>query len=303
MSEAHKYDVAFSFRARDLPLAEQLRGRLAPLNCFVYAGSQDVVAATDGMDTFRGVFKEQSKLNVVLFRDGWGSTPWTGIEEIAIKDSCLNNKFGNLVFARLDNANVPDWLPDTHQLFDLTLYSLDELVGVIKSRAQARGAIIRTETGIEKARRLADVERTAREERQYLDSAVAVRAALNSLADIKSALAQQAGEASKTHPELAFRFGSGNPSSFDFIFAGIRIRVDFNHFSNSVRDCFLNVEFLHTQSHRPHLLDGEKLLVAHIPGIGICWKPDRGAPIVASQVADRWLTAMVDHRERLRNGS
>ena len=44
-------------------------------------------------------------------------------------------------------------MPDTHIHLDLTQYSLDELVGAIKARAQELGAELRAETPIERARR------------------------------------------------------------------------------------------------------------------------------------------------------
>jgi hypothetical protein len=290
------YDVALSFRAHDLGLAEQLRDRLSPLNCFVYSRNQDVVAATDGLETFRNVFRNEARLNVILFRSGWGNTPWTGVEEIAIRDACLQTKYANLVFVRLDSSVTPSWLPDTHQLFDLTLYPIDQLVGVIKSRAQALGSVVRAESAVEKAQRIAHAEQLERETRQYLHSEAAVMAARESFTEIKAALAEQTELVAKTHPGWAARFGSGSPSHFEVHFAGLRLYVTFEHFSNSVRDCCAKAEFMKQRDYKSERVGSDVLEVAHTPAMGICWKPVNGTPLAPGAVADRWLNRMLELR-------
>jgi hypothetical protein len=121
--EKFEYDVALSLRHGDLGLADEIKLAIdPPLRCFLYARKQEEIAGSDGLDTFRTVFRRDSRLNVVLYRDGWGKTPWTGVEEVAIKDACLRTKYRNLLWVRLDGAATPDWLPDTHQQFDLAAY-------------------------------------------------------------------------------------------------------------------------------------------------------------------------------------
>jgi len=63
----------------------------ANLEVFVYSKKQDQLAGTDGMESFREVFREQSRLNVVLFRAGWGETRFTRVELAAIKDLTLGH--------------------------------------------------------------------------------------------------------------------------------------------------------------------------------------------------------------------
>ena len=51
----------------------------------------------------------------------------------------------------LDDAPAPAWVPDSYQHFDLKRYSFDELVGIIKARAQEHGAALRPVTAVEMA--------------------------------------------------------------------------------------------------------------------------------------------------------
>ena len=86
----YKYDVAFSFLDRDEPLARELAGLLTPLSTFVYSEQQLEVAAKDGVDAFTAVFRRDARIVAVLYRDGWGKTKWTRVEEQAIKSRFLD---------------------------------------------------------------------------------------------------------------------------------------------------------------------------------------------------------------------
>ncbi len=153
MPNGVEHDVAISFLSRDSDTAVAIADRLAPLNVFCFPRNQEEIAGRDGMDTFRNAFRHQSRIQVILFRGGWGETPWTGIEQTAIQERCLAEGWRGLFFVSLDEADRPNWVPDTEIHFDLTTYTMDQLVGAIKARAQELGAEIRVETPIERARR------------------------------------------------------------------------------------------------------------------------------------------------------
>ena len=106
-----RYDVAVSFLARDEPLAHEIAELLAPMHVFVYSKEQEEVAGREGIEAFRGVFREGSELMLVLYREGWGQTPWTQVEETAIRDFCLESGWNRLVFVRLEREqSIPGWL-------------------------------------------------------------------------------------------------------------------------------------------------------------------------------------------------
>lgn len=87
---SQQYDVAVSFLSVDEPLALQTHAKLSEsLEVFVYSKKQEQLAGTDGLESFRQVFRADSRMVVVLYRDGWGQTPWTRVEEAAIKDRFL----------------------------------------------------------------------------------------------------------------------------------------------------------------------------------------------------------------------
>jgi len=106
--EEHDLDVAISFKSEDANLATDIRGRLGKsLDTFVYTAKQEELAGTDGLETLRKVFRHRAKLVVILFRSGWGETPWTRVEMEAITDRFLKQGPGFLFVITLDSAPPP----------------------------------------------------------------------------------------------------------------------------------------------------------------------------------------------------
>lgn len=84
-----KYDVAFSFLVRDEQLARGLNDRLQTrVRTFIYSDAERQVqlAGRDGEEAFAKVFGEESRIVVVLYRDGWGESGFTAAEATAIRN-------------------------------------------------------------------------------------------------------------------------------------------------------------------------------------------------------------------------
>src|ERR1700741_1564790 len=118
-----EFDVAISFLSQDEALARSIAEKLAPLKVFVYSKDQEKVAGREGIEAFRDIFRHSCRVAMVLYRDGWGKTPWTAVEEIAIRDLCLENRFDPLMFVRLDLAgDRPKWVPDSYLHLDFRTF-------------------------------------------------------------------------------------------------------------------------------------------------------------------------------------
>jgi hypothetical protein len=171
------YDVAISFLSNDEPLAVRIGNELSEnLRVFVYSKRQEELAGTDGLESFRKTFFSDSTLIVVLYREGWGKTRWTGVEEMAIKDRMFHGGWESLLFVMLDESKPPRWLPTTHIRLSYDRYR-DTLIGAIKMRSQELGSALKVETALEKAKRVQSNE-LARAERDRLlmnDGATAVQ--------------------------------------------------------------------------------------------------------------------------------
>lgn len=168
-AEKYEYDVAISFLSQDEPFARQLAEALAPLRVFVYSKAQEQVAGTEGVEAFRVVFRERSRLALVPFRPGWGETPWTRVEATAIRDNCLEHGWDRLFVVRLRrDGRLPKWIPESHIYFDPQTFGLGDLVGAVKARCADLGTELRQPSPAERARAMAQREAFDSETRDLL---------------------------------------------------------------------------------------------------------------------------------------
>src|SRR4029077_19900609 len=129
--ENPKYDVAISFLAQDGEIAAALDQKLREgLEVFFFPRKQEELAGTDGLESMRKTFFDDSRIMVVLYRERWGKTPWTRVEETAIKEACLEHGWQRLFFLVLDSASIlPVWLPRNLVRFNYSDFELEQAVG------------------------------------------------------------------------------------------------------------------------------------------------------------------------------
>jgi hypothetical protein len=73
----------------------------------------------------------------------------------AIQDSCLKTANRSLLCVQLDkNDPMPDWLPTTHIRCVLGDFTIDQLVGAIKSKVQELGGVIQRPDAMSEAKRV-----------------------------------------------------------------------------------------------------------------------------------------------------
>jgi hypothetical protein len=161
------YDVAISFLYQDLALAQALYDELSKgLEVFFFPRNQEELAGSEGLESMREPFRSQSRINVVLYRPRWGKTPWTAVEEVAVKESCLATSYRTIFFFVIEpTPEIPTWLPETHVRFNYADFNLEQAVGAIKARVKERGghfkpmtpsrkvAILQAEEEYQRARR------------------------------------------------------------------------------------------------------------------------------------------------------
>jgi hypothetical protein len=171
MSE-YKYDVAFSFLAQDESLASQLNDLIGErFTTFLYSNRQTELAGSDGEETFNQVFGKDARVVVVFFRKGWGDTPWTRIEQTALRNRAYHQGYDFALFIPLDSPpSAPEWLPKTQLWFGLERFGLNGAASVIEARIQQAGGATRLETSIDAAARLAREMERERERQMFLSS-------------------------------------------------------------------------------------------------------------------------------------
>lgn len=173
-----QYDIAFSFTKEDEGVATQINDLLQDrYQTFLYSSAQEKLAGTDGEETFNAVFKEQARLVAVLLRPEWGSTSWTRIEQIAIKNRAYDEGYDFATFiVTVPRTPIPDWLPRTRIWYDLPRFGLDGAAAVLAARVQERGGVSVEETLAARTARLERAQNLNQEREAFAGSEAGVRA-------------------------------------------------------------------------------------------------------------------------------
>lgn len=166
----HKYEVAFSFLKEDEAIAYELNDLIQDrMSTFIYSKAQEKLAGTDGEESFNKVFYEEARIVVVLYRDGWGQTSWTRIEEIAIRNRAFEKGWDFLLIIKLDDkAILPHWVPRVNIWLDYERFKTEKAVGVIEYKINSAGGNSRPETVKERANRLQRHLKAKQERVEYL---------------------------------------------------------------------------------------------------------------------------------------
>lgn len=215
MEVQYKYDVAFSFVAQDETLAASLADLLQDrLKVFIYSQQQKELAGNDGEIVFGRVFGEEARLVVVLYRPGWGETPWTRIEETAIRNRAYSEGYEFVTFIPLEPPAVPKWLPKTKIWLGLERWGLQSAASVIEARVQELGGDLKdVESAHERAARFARRVAFEKNREIFLGSHEGVEAADSEFALLCGELRAIANKITQ----------SGGPVSFD-----VKNSVSFN---------------------------------------------------------------------------
>ncbi len=140
--KSYEYDIAFSLLARDESVATELNDALSEsYKTFIYPERQRELAGTDGEKTFSELFQRKARLVVVLFRNEWGTTPWTRIEQTAIRNRAFDQAYEDFAFFIAMDASIvrPDWVPRRILWFGLEQFKIDRAIGAIDARLQEVG--------------------------------------------------------------------------------------------------------------------------------------------------------------------
>lgn len=174
-----KYDLAFSFVAQDEPLAGQLNDLLQDrLSTFLYSKRQEEIAGTDGELSFNKAFQSESRVVAVLYRPSWGQTPWTRIEETAIRNRAYEHGYDFVVFIPVEpDSSPPPWLPKAQLWVGLERWGVEGAASVLEARVQQAGGQPHPETAVEKAKRLKRRQEFQEQRRSFLSSDAGVQAA------------------------------------------------------------------------------------------------------------------------------
>ena len=307
-----QYDIAISFLSQDEDLAVKLYAELSgSLRTFVYSKKQETVAGTDGTESFRDIFRNNSNLCVVLFRKGWGETKFTTVEEAAIKDFGSNNRWKGIIVIMLDSSTPPAWLPEGNIRINYSLYGFEQTVGAIKARAQEEGALVHKQSPKELAAVLRAQDEFAQKRAAILASATSIEEATQLVRILFSEIERHVGEIKAEVPALSIVVVSNNDQCVIRSSSG-RARstsITWNvRYGNSLNDSNLHIYectgtiLLHgeigvTIGERSKEVNEEELQIDY-SAHGWCWKTSDNKYLTSAQLAEK---IMSQHLRLMRN--
>jgi hypothetical protein len=242
---AFDYDVAFSFLARDEGLALQLNDLLQDrVRTFIYTERQKELAGKDGEIAFGSVFGAKARFVALLYRAEWGETPWTRIEETAIRNRGYDEAYDFLLCIPLDDPpHAPKWIPRNKLWIGLERWGLEGAAAVIEARVQELGGQPAIETIGSKAARLSRKQEFERSRQQFIDSSEGVQQANEAVASLKAMLKKLGDEIAGSHKGLPLNTVEVRGS---FLLRGLGpvMVMDWSHpYSNTLKHSELKVEF------------------------------------------------------------
>ena len=180
------YEVGFSFLKQDELIAYDLNDHIQDrLSTFIYSKKQEDLGGTDVEKNINKVFYEEARVVVVLYRNGWGETPWTRIEETAIKNRAFDKGWDFLFFINLDpNSTLPSWIPRTYIWLDYQRFKIEGANAIIEHKVKEQGGTSRQETIAEAEDRLKRSRKAEKERELFLKSQEAVTEANRELRTI-----------------------------------------------------------------------------------------------------------------------
>jgi hypothetical protein len=253
MDSNYKYEIAFSFLQVDENLAFELNDLITDrISTFIYSKRQEELGGTDGEVSFNKVFSEDSRFVVVLYRDGWGLTPWTRIEETAIRNRAFNDGWEFVIFILLDKkSSPPQWLPKAQLWIDFERWGLKGAAPIIEQRLKDIGGTIRPEGIDERAERLKRQRLQEIERKKYLESDVALTDANDEFVKIVTRLktVRESLEDKQTYLHFGFEENPGFLFSFGYKDFYIAFRWTNPHFSHSLEETELEVFLYKREGH------------------------------------------------------
>lgn len=238
------YEVAFSFLQQDENLAFEISDLINDrFSTFIYSEHQKELAGSDGEKTFNEVFGDKARIVIVLYRDDWGKTKWTRIEETAIRNRGHEEGYDFTLFVQIDpTAKMPKWLPKTRIYFNFDRWGLNGLAPVVEQKVQESGGQSRAETLEDQAAIIKRAILREQKRKQYLNSPEAYSDAQTEF----NKLYQMLEEKTKAleDPSISLYFGYDKHPTKNFVVRCENYSAHFSWvkaYSNSLNDSALRV--------------------------------------------------------------
>jgi len=157
-TQAKVWPAAISLLAEDEPygraLAREIERHVRG-EVFLYSRRQEAIAK-DGrlVELFTRVFDHEAKVPVVLYREGWGQTRYTALEQDALRARRLREDPRSILVVTMDGGFPAAWYPPDLFRADARQFSKPQIAALVTERVKAAGGVVGPEPPVEKAKRI-----------------------------------------------------------------------------------------------------------------------------------------------------
>ena len=142
-----EYDLAISLCKQDVEFARQLCLSFNPsLKVFFYEHKQEEILTKSGPEVFGRIFKDRSRLVIILSRPEWSESYYTEIEKNSIIDRTSKEGFRFLVVIPMERNSVPVWYPTTRIYLDPSKFAIEQIARFIEFKVVEEGGILKAIT-------------------------------------------------------------------------------------------------------------------------------------------------------------
>lgn len=234
-TEEYEFDLAISFLHQDENLAIQLNALIKDrVKTFLYSEQQKKIAGRDGEELFNRVFSKKSRIVVVLHRNDWGKTPWTKIEETAIRNRGFEFGYDFVTFIPLDKpVNIPEWLPKNRLWVGLDRWGIESAASVIEARVQEFGGNIRIETVADKVLKAQNEIKDNQKRAIILGNSVGLELTHKEYGILISTFKQQLEEIKTTLTDWHLNIRDNHQQGIDIISYGYFLTIQFYPYASN----------------------------------------------------------------------
>jgi hypothetical protein len=293
----YKYEVAFSFLQGDETIALQINDLIQDrISTFLYSKKQEELGGSDGEKKFNEVFYNESRIVVVLYRNGWGQTPWTRIEETAIRNRAFDSGWEFLVIVNLDKAsNLPNWIPKIYIWVDYERWKSEGVAPVIEQKVKENGGHARPESLEDKAKRFGRLRASVKKRELFFNNGEAQTSSDNEVVKMIELLKDN--KAKIEDPDTYFKFSTEEREREMYQFGNNGYNLCFNWFHqyHEIKDRSLIVTIYEKLGH--HGIDYKFDRDLEENNI---WKPEsniwavKNKYFTSTELVDYWVSMFID---------
>jgi len=272
-----KYEVAFSFHSLDQAKATRLNNLIKDrYSTFVYNQRQKELIGTDGVESFKSVFKYEARIVVVLYRKEWGETKWTRIESDAIKTRGFEHGFDFVIFITVeDKVDLPPWIEPTYIWANLKRYGLKAAADAIERKIVIRGGDKRDVRPTDIAKRIENKRKFIIEKDSILKSSRGVELANKEISNLFN-LIEEGVLTLKQEMSLPINYKINDTISFSINTTNLTTNLQWNNYSgNYLEDPTLTIKIIRPARAPSHsvIVKSFKFMFSYSEAKEFGWEP------------------------------